>query len=76
MDASADIPSHDDGSPALAALQQEVATLIARWRQAGVPQYEIAVTLATAGYRLLGHAVGHVAPSPVKVANILIYKHM
>jgi len=62
VDASADTPPCDDGSPALVALQQEVAALIARWRQAGVPQYEVAVTLATAGYRLLGHAVGHVPP--------------
>jgi hypothetical protein len=62
MDASADTPPHDDASSALVALQQEVAALIARWRQAGIPQYEVAVTLATAGYRLLGHAVGHVAP--------------
>ena len=62
MDASTDTPPHDDGSPVLVALQQEVAALIARWRQAGVSQYEVAVTLATAGYRLLGHAVGHVAP--------------
>ena len=62
MDASADTPPHDDGSPALVALQQEVAALIARWRQAGVAQYEVAVTLATAGYRRLVHAVGHVPP--------------
>jgi len=62
MDTSADTPPHDDGAPALVALQQEVAALIARWRQAGVPQYEVAMALATAGYRLLGHAMGHVPP--------------
>jgi len=62
MDASADTPLHDDGSPALVALQREVAALIARWRQAGLSQYEVAVTLATAGYRLLGHAVGSLPP--------------
>jgi len=62
MDASTDTPLRDDDSPALVALQREVAALIARWRQAGVPQYEVAVTLATAGCRLLGHAMGHVAP--------------
>ena len=62
MDASADTPPYDDSSPALVALQREVAALIARWRQAGVPQYAVAVTLATAGYRMLGHAVGHVPP--------------
>jgi len=55
-------PSPPDDEPSTIALQQEAAALIARWRQAGVPPYEVAMVLATIGYRMLGHAMGHVPP--------------
>jgi hypothetical protein len=51
-----------DDSASTIALQQEVAVLIARWRQAGVSPYEVAMVLATTGYSMLGHAVGPIAP--------------
>jgi hypothetical protein len=54
--------SPPDDSASTIALQQEVAALMARWQQAGVSPYEIAMVLATAGYRMLGHAVGPIAP--------------
>jgi hypothetical protein len=53
-------PPDDSASPI--ALQQEVAALMARWQQAGVSPYDVAMILATAGYRMLGHAVGLIAP--------------
>jgi hypothetical protein len=61
------VDTHGDTSPpddsaSTIALQQEVAALIARWRQAGVSPYEVAMILATTGYRMLGHAVGRIAP--------------
>ena len=59
--------THGDNSPpddraSTIALEQEVAALIARWRQTGVSPYEVAMVLATIGYRMLGHAVGPIAP--------------
>jgi hypothetical protein len=61
------VNTHGDSSPpddsaSTIALQQEVASLIARWRQTGVSPYEVAMVLATTGYRMLGHAVGPIAP--------------
>jgi hypothetical protein len=61
------VDTHGDNSPpddsaSTIALQQEVAALMARWRQAGVSPYEVAMVLVTAGYRMLGHAVGPIAP--------------
>jgi hypothetical protein len=53
-------PPDDSASPV--ALQQEVAALIARWRQAGIPPYEVAMVLATTGYSMLGHAIASIAP--------------
>ena len=61
MDTYGDNSPPDDSASTIA-LQQEVTTLIARWRQAGVSPYEIAMVLATTGYRMLGHAVGPIAP--------------
>ena len=61
MDTHGDNSPPDDSASTIA-LQQEVAALIARWQQAGVSPYEVAMVLATAGYRMLGHAVGPIAP--------------
>ena len=61
MDPHGDTPPLNDSASATA-LQQEVAALIARWRQAGVSPYEVAMILVTTGYRMLGHAVGPIAP--------------
>lgn len=56
-------PSHPgDGPPEVAALRREVSALMQRWQQAGVPLYELAMVLATAGCQALGHAMGHVPP--------------
>jgi hypothetical protein len=61
------VDTHGDNSPpddsaSTIDLQQEVAALIARWQQAGVSPYEIAMVLATTGYSMLGHAIGAIAP--------------
>ena len=62
MPASPDLPRHDDGPPEGVALRREVSALMHRWQQAGVPLYELAMVLATAGCQALGHAMGSVAP--------------
>ena len=43
-------------------LQQQVTTLMARWQQAGVAPFEIAMLVATTACQALGHAVGHIPP--------------
>lgn len=62
MHDAADLPIHHGDGPQIEALQRDISTLIARWQQAGVSLYEIAVVLTTAGCHTLGHAVGDVPP--------------
>jgi cytochrome P450 len=54
-------PEHEH-TAAGATLQQEVAALMARWQQAGVAAFDVAVLVATAACRALGHAVGDLPP--------------
>jgi hypothetical protein len=44
------------------ALQREVTTLIARWQQAGMPAFDIAMLVATTACQALGHTVGQLPP--------------
>jgi hypothetical protein len=62
MAAAPDAPCDDDSSPELAALHREVSALMQRWQQAGVSLHEVAMALATAGCRALGHALVDVPP--------------
>jgi hypothetical protein len=62
MSAAPDPAGRPDNTPEAAELRREVAALMQRWQQAGMPLYEVAMVLATVGSHALGHALGPVPP--------------
>lgn len=62
MTDTTDTSHHHESDPEIAALQRDLSQLIERGQQAGIPLYEIAVMLTTAGCHTLGHAIGDTPP--------------